>query len=92
MARKTIYCAQPFWMRQGRLEAGTLHQFLNEERARAGGLILAQGADGAAVFSLTGEPDVDFWDQPVVIWSAGHVPDSSVIDPLPPDPWELDAA
>src|SRR5690606_41934335 len=35
MARKTIYCAQAFWVRRGRLVGGVVHQFLNEERALA---------------------------------------------------------
>lgn len=74
MPRKTIYCAQAFWLRSGRLEPGQVHQFLNADRAREGGQILAASADGAAVFSLTGEPDVDFWDEPTLIESHGLAP------------------
>lgn len=90
MGRKTIYCAQPFWRRQGRLEAGPAHQFLTEERAMIGGEILAGSADGAAVFSLTGEPDVDFWDEPVIIATFGDAPGSG--GRPAPEPWEADAA
>ena len=92
MARKTIYCAQAFWWRSGRLLPGQVHQFLNAERAIEGGEILSGSADGAAVFSLTGEVDVDFWEQPVMITSFGSVPGAQTIDPPAPDPWEVDAA
>jgi hypothetical protein len=74
MARKTIYCAQAFWRRDGRLTGGVVHQFHTEERARAGGEILAGSADGVAVFRLTGEADVDFWDEPVLIVTFGATP------------------
>lgn len=90
MARKTIYCAQPFWRRQGRLEAGTVHEFHTEERAMRGGEILARGANGAAVFSLTGDTDVDFWDEPVLIATFGDAPGSP--GRPAPEPWEADAA
>jgi hypothetical protein len=90
MARKTIYCAQAFWRRGGRLQGGQIHQFLNAERAMEGGEILAAGADGAAVFSLTGEPDVDYWDEPVLLATFGNAPGSP--GRPAPEPWEADAA
>lgn len=82
MARKTIYCAQAFWVRQGRLWGGQVHQFLNRERAVEGGRVLASGAVGVAVFSVDGYPDVDLWDDPKMLESYGEVPE---IDPAPPD-------
>ena len=74
MARKTIYCAQAFWRRDGRLVGGEVRQFLNEERARDGAEILLTGADGVAVFTLEGYPDVDLWEDPKVIEVMGDVP------------------
>lgn len=74
MARKTIYCAQAFWRRGGRLVGGEVREFLNEERAMAGGEILLTGADGVAVFSLEGHPDEDLWDEPRMIALVGDVP------------------
>lgn len=71
---KTIYCAQPFWRRDRGLEPGLVHQFMTEERARAGGEILAGSAAGVAVFSLTGEPDVDYWGEPILIQIFGETP------------------
>lgn len=90
MARKTIYCAQPFWRRRGRLEAGTVHEFHTEDRAMTGGSILAGSAHGAAVFSLTGEPDIDLWDEPMLIATFGDAPGSPARPA--PEPWEVDAA
>lgn len=74
MARKTIYCAQAFWRRGGRLVGGEVCQFLNEERARAGADILLTGADGVAVFSLEGHPDEDLWGEPCLIAVMGDAP------------------
>lgn len=82
MARKTIYCAQGFWWCDGCLRPGAVHQFLTRERATEGGEILARGAAGAAVYSLTGEPDVDYWDEPVILATFGDAPAS--------DPWDSD--
>jgi hypothetical protein len=73
-AMKTIYCAQAFWRRDGRLYGGPVHQFLTADRAVQGGEILAGSADGAAVFTLTGEPDVDYWDEPVILMTIGDAP------------------
>lgn len=75
---KTIYCAQPFWRRERGLEPGLVHQFMTEERARTGGEILAGSAAGVAVFSLTGEPDVDYWGEPVMIATFGDTPDAAM--------------
>lgn len=74
MARKTIYCAQAFWRRDGRLVGGEVRQFLNEERARLGGEILLTGADGVAVFSMEGHPDEDLWEEPTLIDVMGDAP------------------
>lgn len=79
MARKTIYCAQAFWRRGGRLVGGEVRQFLNEERAMAGGEILLTGADGVAVFSLEGHPDEDLWDEPKMIALLGDTPDAETL-------------
>lgn len=75
MARKTIYCAQAFWRRDGRLIGGEVRQFLSKERARQGGEILLTGADGVAVFSMEGHPDEDLWEEPKLIEVMGDAPD-----------------
>lgn len=79
MARKTIYCAQAFWRRDGRLVGGEVRQFLNEDRARQGGEILLTGADGVAVFSMEGHPDEDLWEEPRLIEVMGDAPSVGLI-------------
>lgn len=81
MARKTIYCAQAFWSRGGRLEGGEVHQFLNRKRAVEGGQALFTGANGVAVFSVAGYPDIDLWEEPRMLEVFGDVP---AIEPDPP--------
>ena len=79
MANKTIYCAQAFWRRGGRLVGGEVRQFLNEQRAMVGGEILLTGADGVAVFSLEGHPDEDLWDEPRMISLLGDTPSADIL-------------
>lgn len=74
MAEKTIYCAQAFWRRMGRLCGGQVHHFSTKERAITGGEALFTGAHGVAVFSVTGYPDADLWDEPTMIQALGDVP------------------
>lgn len=74
MARKTIYCAQAFWLRRGQLIGGEVYRFLNEERARRGAEALFTGNQGVAVFSLDGYPDTDVWEDPVMIETRGFTP------------------
>lgn len=74
MARKTIYCAQGFWIRGGRLAPGEVYHFSTEERARMGADALLTGADGVAVFSVEGHADVDLWEEPKLIYCEGSVP------------------
>ncbi|MFY0400825.1 hypothetical protein [Brevundimonas naejangsanensis] len=81
MARKTIYCAQAFWHGSGGLQGGEVHQFLNRERAVEGGEALFTGANGVAVFSVVGYPDIDLWEEPRMLKVFGDVP---AIDPDPP--------
>lgn len=77
MAAKTIYCARAFWWRGGKLKGGEVHQFLNEERAIAGAEALYTGAHGVAVFTVTGYPDVDLWEDPQLVAEYGEVPAST---------------
>lgn len=74
MNRKTIFCAQPFWLNAGRVVPGELYQFSTAERAIEGARILEGSAPGVAVFSLTGHPDTDDWDEPVLIQTVGCAP------------------
>ena len=73
---KTIYCAQAFRRVDGSLHGYELHQFATAERALQGGEILAKWAGGVAVFSLTGEADVDVWGDPVLLKAYGDIPGS----------------
>ncbi len=82
MAEKTIYCAQAFWRRMGKLCGGQVHQFSTEERAVAGGEALLTSAHGVAVFSVTGYPDIDLWEEPRMLKAFGDVP-AIELDPPP---------
>jgi len=72
--RKTIYCAQAFWRRGGRLIGGEVYRFHTEERARRGAAALLTGNQGVAIFAVTGHPDEDLWNDPVMVATFGDVP------------------
>ena len=74
MARKTIYCAQAFWPRGRGLVGGEVYRFHTEERARRGVDALLTGNAGVALFSVSGHPDEDLWNEPVMIETFGLVP------------------
>ena len=74
MARKTIHCVQIFWRVDGRLEGGPVEQFLTDQAARAYGQFKSGDASGVAVFTLRGEPSVDYWDEAEVLARYGCAP------------------
>ena len=74
MTKKIIYCAQPFWNDGWEVRPGEVCQFSTLERAMEGARILGTTAPGVAVFSLTGHPDADDWDEPVLIETFGCAP------------------
>lgn len=74
MSVKTVYCVQTFSGQKGRSERGRLRQYANEPDALRAGRGLKEHASGVVIFSVTGEPDFDWWDDPVVIESHGRVP------------------
>ena len=53
---------------------GEVYHFSTKERALEGARILSMSAPGVAVFSLTGHPDVEDWDEPVMIEVHGCAP------------------
>lgn len=74
MARKTIYCVQPFWRNGKRHEPGPARQFSGEDKARAEGERLAGSAPGVVVLKVEGWPEADCWDDPVILATHGDVP------------------
>lgn len=75
MSVKTVYCVQTFTGQKGRSEKGKLRQFASEPDAIDAGRGLADRASGVLVYKVMGEPDFDWWDEPVVIESHGRVPE-----------------
>lgn len=69
-----IYCVETFWRNAGKLERGQLRQFAQPALAEATAKDLAERVPGVLVYSVTGEPAIDFWDEPEVIARYGDVP------------------
>lgn len=66
MARKTVYCVQPFTGARGRQVPGRLQQFGDDQEARAAGRRLSARVSGVVVYLARGEPDFDSWEAEVL--------------------------
>lgn len=74
MASVTIYCVQSYWKDRRRLNTGDLRQFKDEAKARSHGERASRRQDGVLVYSLSGDPELDWWGKPTVLASYGETP------------------
>lgn len=74
MSVLTIYCVQTFAGKGGYQVRARLHQFGSEHEARELGAVLGRKGKGVMVFRVSGEPDFDWWDEPVVLERYGCLP------------------
>lgn len=74
MSEITIYCVQTYWKDRRRLNMGDLRQFKDEGMARSSADRASKRQDGVVLYAITGDPDVDFWDEPVVLAAHGETP------------------
>ncbi|SPU44802.1 Uncharacterised protein [Brevundimonas diminuta] len=72
---QTIYRVQTYRRQGRRLEAGQMHQFADEAAARAAGISLSGKAAGVVVYAISGEPEADFWDEPMLLSRHGVAPE-----------------
>ena len=70
----TIYCVETFWKSAKRWERAQLRQFGDESEARQTGKALSARMPGVLVYSVTGEPSADYWEDPAIIARYGDVP------------------
>lgn len=74
MGLKTYYGVQPFWHDGRRLARGDLQQFRTEVEATRAAERLYDNHAGVLVYSVTGDPDYDAWQEPRTIATLGSVP------------------
>lgn len=70
----TVYCVETFWRNGRKLERGQLRQFAEPQLAEAVGRELGARMPGVLVYSVTGEPDADYWGEPEEIARYGDAP------------------
>jgi len=70
----TVYCVQAYWRDREKLARGRFRQFAKEEAAIGAGKAAAIRNAGVVVFSVSGHPEADYWEEPVVIATFGDVP------------------
>ena len=74
MGIRTIYCVQTFAGARGRQEKGRLTQFAAETDALELAGAMRDRVAGLIVYRVSGEPEFDWWDEPVVLERHGRVP------------------
>ena len=73
---KTVFVVTTFWRdsRKRGVQPGASHHPKDEPSALALGKELARRAGGVVVVKVTGEPSVDYWEDPIVLARYGDVP------------------
>jgi hypothetical protein len=71
---KTVYCVQAYGKKGRTLTKGALRQFGTEQEAADVGQLLSRRVVGVVVFSVSGEPAADYWEEPRLLATHGEVP------------------
>lgn len=72
---KTIYIAQTFKKAGRRLVEDQRREFPREDDARRWAESRMGSMLGVSVVKVEGEPEFDYWDEPVVVFSHGDTPE-----------------
>lgn len=70
----TLYCVQTYWDARSKLAVGVLKECVTEEKALALGRRLARRHTGVVVFAVTGNPEADYWAEPLILAAHGRTP------------------
>jgi hypothetical protein len=74
MAATTLYFVQAYGARGRKLTMGALRQVDRAEKAMRLGRRLSRKAEGAIAYRIRGEPELDWWEDPVVLARFGRTP------------------
>lgn len=90
---RTIFCVQPYVETPHGLAPGHLRRLLSRDAALRAARAFRGSAAGVVVYSVTGSPEADFWQEPVLLARAGTVPRNVGLPTLrAAQPWEAIAA
>ena len=67
----TVFRVQPYWRNGRRLEPSRPEEFLAEREARRAAERLFRSCAGVAIYAVQGEPEFDYWAEPIVIARLG---------------------
>lgn len=70
--RKTVYCAQAFWRRDGQWLPGCPYHTHREDRARERGARFARSAHSVVVYRIEADPAAETFGEPVVLERFGE--------------------
>jgi hypothetical protein len=79
----TVYCVQSYWRDRDVLKEGRLQQFANMESALRAGQLAARRAPLVKVSRVRGNPQVDYWEEPVTVARFGDCAAEDAAAPLP---------
>jgi hypothetical protein len=71
---RTIYVVQPYVRSPSGPAKGHVRRLLSRDAALRAARAYRGSALGVAVFSVTGNPEADYWREPVLVAQAGTVP------------------
>jgi hypothetical protein len=71
---RTIFVVQPYVRAPSGVAKGHVRRLLSRDAAIRAARAYRGAALGVAVYSVTGNPDADFWREPVLIARSGQVP------------------
>lgn len=68
----SVFCVQAYWNDRGKLAEGRLQQFGSMEAALRAGKVAARRAAAVCVFRVRGNPEADYWEDPVTLAKYGE--------------------
>jgi hypothetical protein len=71
---RMIFVVQPYVETREGLAKGHVRRLLSREAAIRAARSYRGAAAGVTVYSVTGNPDADYWREPVLIAQSGQVP------------------
>jgi hypothetical protein len=74
----TVYCVQSFWRDRHKLSAGRLRQYRDRDVALTAARALRVRDAGVVVFSVRGNPEADYWEEPRLLATFGETPELAI--------------
>ncbi len=68
----TVFCVQAYWRDRAKLARGRWREFVSMEAALRAGRAEAGRAPAVVVYRMRGNPQVDYWEEPIILATHGE--------------------